>query len=342
MKGGYDFVDEDLYPEDTANGLDDDDDGEIDEGAGHGTMVAGIVHLIAPDAEILPVRILDDEGRGTSFAVAKALVFAADAGAQIINMSFGLPIHCNTIAWGVEYAADAGVILIGAAGNDGTEFPPYYPASDPEVLSVAALDSTDVKSSFSNFHATVAVSAPGNGILAPFRGGQYAIGAGTSFAAPFISGQAALVRAGAVSPMMPEVVSVIRNGVVEIDQIPGNVPFAGKLGSGRFDGLETWLAMSPAADAPVASVGSSQWSVFPNPSSVSQTVMIRARGEGLAARSATVHDLAGRLVARLTQRGSLLGWDGRDSDGRLAPSGRYLVQLETASGTVAVSILRTH
>ncbi len=142
--------------------------------------------------------------------------------------------------------------------------------------------------------------------------------------------------------MMPEVVSVIRNGVVEIDQIPGNIPFAGKLGSGRFDGLETWLAMSPAADVPAASVGSSQWSVFPNPSSVSQTVMIRARGEGLAARSATVHDLAGRLVARLTQRGDLLGWDGRDSDGRLVPSGRYLVQIETASGTEAVSILRTH
>lgn len=341
MKGGFDFVDCDPDPEDTSNGLDDDDDGEIDEGAGHGTMVAGIVHLIAPDAQILPLRILDDEGRGNSFAVAKALVFAADAGIQIINMSFGLPLHCRTIAWGVDYAAAAGVVLVAAAGNEGQEFPPYYPASDPAVLSVAALDSTDVKSSFSNYHSTVAVSAPGNGILAPFPGGQYAIGAGTSFAAPFISGQAALVQAGPVSPMKSDIDSVVRAGVVLIDGIPGNIPFAGKLGSGRFDGLETWLAMSPASDAPIALTGSPEWSVYPNPSSVSQSVTIRARDAALVARAATVHDLGGRLIARLHDRGELLGWDGRDLDGREVPSGFYQVRIETSRGPETVSILRT-
>jgi subtilisin family serine protease len=340
MKGGFDFVDDDIYPEDTANGLDDDGDGHTDEGAGHGTMVAGIVHLIAPDAEILPLRILDDEGRGTSFAVARALVFAVDAGAQVINMSFGLPLHCNTIAWGIEYAAEAGVVLVGAAGNDGTEFPPYYPASDPAVLSVTALDSTDVKSSFSNYHSTVAVSAPGNGILSPFPGGQYAIGAGTSFAAPFISGQAALVQGGPVAPMKSGVDTVIRNGVVEIDEIPGNVPFAGKLGSGRFDGLETWLAMSPAAQVPIAPAGSLGWSVFPNPSSVSQSVTISARALEQATGAATVHDLAGRIVAKLPHAGATLTWDGRDLRGREAPSGFYQVRIQTDRGPETISLLR--
>ena len=72
--GGYDFIDNDDDPTDTANGLDDDNDGLIDEGAGHGTMVAGIVHLVAPDTRILPIRVLDDEGRGTTFTLAKGIL----------------------------------------------------------------------------------------------------------------------------------------------------------------------------------------------------------------------------------------------------------------------------
>lgn len=341
LEGGYDFVDEDYDPSDSANGLDDDGDGDVDEGTGHGTMVAGIVHLIAPDAEILPLRILDDEGRGNAFDVAKALKYAVDTGVQVINMSFGLPLHCYTIEWGIQYAAAAGVVLVAAAGNEGTEFPAFYPASDPAVLSVAALDSTDVKASFSNYSVTVAVSAPGNGILAPFPDGQYALGAGTSFAAPFISGQAALVQAGPVSPAKADVPSVIKDGVVEIDHIPGNGPYVGKLGSGRFDGLQTWLAMSPASDAPSSTAVSANWSVFPNPSSVSQSVTISARAHTRATGTATVHDLAGRLIARLPHAGATFTWDGRDLRGREVPSGFYQIRISTDRGPETISLLRT-
>ena len=85
--GGYDFVDSDPDPTDEANGIDDDGDGLVDEGAGHGTMVAGIVRLVAPHARILPLRVLDDEGSGRTFDVAKAIRHAIEQGADIINLS---------------------------------------------------------------------------------------------------------------------------------------------------------------------------------------------------------------------------------------------------------------
>jgi subtilisin family serine protease len=339
LENGYDFVDYDFDPSDTANGVDDDGDGAIDEGAGHGTMVAGIVHLVAPEARIMPVRVLDDEGRGNSFALTKGIVHAVHEGAQIINMSLGLPLHCNTIAWGVEYAAAAGVTLVAAAGNDDTDDPPYYPASDPAVLSVAALDSVDVKASFSSYHPTVSVSAPGAGILAPFHDGQYAIGAGTSFAAPFISGQAALVRSGLAVPNRIETESVMLAGVVDIDHLPGNAPYVGMLGSGRFDGLETWLVMSETSGAPT-SAPLADWLVFPNPSSRGQAVTIRARKAGRAPRPASVHDLGGRLVARLLPEDARFGWDGRDLEGRKVPSGLYQIRFRSSRGWETVPLLR--
>ncbi|MDM7916344.1 MAG: S8 family serine peptidase, partial [Candidatus Eisenbacteria bacterium] len=243
--GGYDFVGHDADPADTANGIDDDGDGLTDEGAGHGTMIAGIVHLVAPGAQILPVRILNDEGRGKTFDVAKGIRYAVTHGAHVINLSLGLPARSGIIAHQINAAFEAGVALIAAAGNAGTDSIDYYPASDPNVLSIAALDSADVKTDFSNYGPKIGESAPGLGIRAPYYDGDWAIGAGTSFAAPFISGQCALVRSLEPALGLPDLYQRLGQGVVDIYRLRPNWPYVGELGTGRFDGLAL-LAHIPA------------------------------------------------------------------------------------------------
>ncbi len=348
--GGYDFVGNDGDPSDTANGVDDDGDGLTDEGAGHGTMVAGIAHLIAPGAALLPLRVLDDEGRGRTFDVAKAIHYATDAGARIVHMSLGLTCVSKIIAHEVRRADSLGVSVVAAAGNDGREEPPYYPASDSLALSVAAVDSADVKASFSNYHTTVDLSAPGVGILSPFHDGEYALGAGTSFAAPFVSGQVALIRSLNPSLSKAQVDSLARLGVAPIDSIPGNEPFQGKLGTGRVDLWATWLATPAAAGVPIAIPGEGRQAIaaYPNPQASGARVTIRFAESALVAGTMTVvgiFDPSGRLLRKIDESmqptDAELTWDGRDQAGRPLPSGIYFVKpLGAGTGARLVVIPR--
>jgi subtilisin family serine protease len=316
--GGYDFLDDDSNPDDEANGTDDDGDGSIDEGAGHGTMVAGIVHLVAPRGRILPIRVLDDEGHGNTFTVAKAIRYAVERGADVINLSLGLEHSSMVIKHEIKLADSLGVAITSAAGNQGVENPPYFPGCDGRVLSVAALDSSDVKADFSNWRSDVAVSAPGVGVYAPYFDGEYAIGAGTSFAAPFIAGQCALILALNPSLSVEEVYESVGLGVEPIDEIPGNEEYAGRLGTGRIDGLQTWLhtpvAMSVAD--PIDADPSTALRVFPNPTRMGEAVLLRLIGSsGSSDLRAMIHDVGGRLV------------DGCDRRGRAVGSGVYFVRI---------------
>ncbi|MFB3907500.1 MAG: S8 family serine peptidase [Candidatus Eisenbacteria bacterium] len=342
--GGTDFVDGDDEPYDEANGIDDDGDGTVDEGAGHGTMVAGILHLVAPGAKILPIRVLNDEGVGQTFTVAKGVRYAVDHGARVINLSLGLPVDCSILRHEVERAESLGVALIGAAGNDGVDRPYYYPASNPECLSVAALDSSDVKASFSNFNEAVDVSAPGVGILSAYYDGGYAIGAGTSFAAPFVSGQCALIRG--MSPDMPveAVYRASREGIVDIYGIPENDPFLGLLGTGRFDALST-LENTPFAagvgDSPFA-WGGAALRVEPNPARAGETARIDWLAGEPANATAIVFDLAGRKVRAHLDRDARGGfsWDGRDERGSRVAPGVYFVRVESDAGRSTARMVR--
>jgi subtilisin family serine protease len=329
LPGGYDFIDNDADPSDLANEVDDDADGLPDEGAGHGTLVAGIIHLVAPDAMILPVRVLDDEGRGSTFTVAKGIRYAVAQGADIINLSLGLTVHSGIIAHELAAARLAAVAMVSAAGNLGVDSVQFYPASDIKVLMVAALDSSDVKAPFSNYHAKVAVSAPGVGIYGPFYDGAYAIGAGTSFATPFVTGECALLWS--LEPWLncDQLYYRATQGVVNIYSIPENQPYIAKLGTGRFDGLQMLLT-SPLLTGvmPVVQRGA-EARVVPNP--------VSAGGRMTLAWSAAsppgpvclfVHDASGRQVRRL----SINGTDGfvftaLDDAGRPLPPGTYFVRV---------------
>lgn len=329
LPGGYDFVDNDADPSDLANGIDDDSDGLTDEGAGHGTLVAGTIHLVAPDAMILPVRVLDDEGRGSTFTVAKGIRYAVAQGADIINLSLGLTEHSGIIAHELAAARLASVAMVSAAGNLGVDTVQFYPASDLKVLMVAALDSSDVKASFSNYHPKVAVSAPGVGIYGPFHDGAYAIGAGTSFAAPFVSGACALLWALEPALSWDQLYNRVAEGVVNIYSIPENQPYMAKLGTGRFDGLQMLLT-SPALSGvmPVAELGA-QVRLVPNPVSTGGPMTL-----AWSAASASgpvrlfLHDASGRQVRHLEMNGAdRLTFNARDDAGRPLSSGTYFVRI---------------
>ena len=146
---GWDFIDDDADPSDVGNGLDDNDDGSIDEGVGHGTFVASLVLAVAPDATILPIRALNSDGVGTASGVARAIAYAVAQGADVINFSGGLSTDLRLIQQAVEYAQSHDVVVYASAGNHAGNVD--FPGVLPEVECVTALDAIDRKASFAAF-----------------------------------------------------------------------------------------------------------------------------------------------------------------------------------------------
>jgi hypothetical protein len=198
VRSGWDFVDDEADADDRRTGVDSNGDGVPDEAAGHGTFVAGTIALVAPEARLVAYRVLDSDGQGTTYDAAQAIMAAADAGAKVVNLSFGTPdgVPSRVLDDAIDYARARGAVVVAAAGNfgDGDQ---TYPAARPGVLSVGALAAgTDEQlAAFSSRGAWVKVAAPGVGIVGPMPGGGFARWSGTSMAAPFVAGQAALVWA---------------------------------------------------------------------------------------------------------------------------------------------------
>jgi len=198
---------------------------------GHGTMVAGILAVMAPDAMIMPLRAFDDKGCGTTYNIAKAVKYAVSHGAQVINMSFGISGQTQTLKKTIGEAVNAGVTVVASAGNGNTAVP-QYPAAYPGVLGVAATNLTDVKASFSNYGSTIFVSAPGSNIVSAYPGGYYAELSGTSFSAPMVAAEAALLRSLKTSGWKNSIAA----GVDNVDAL--NPGYIGQLGTGRINLLK--------------------------------------------------------------------------------------------------------
>lgn len=234
LVAGRDVVQGDNLPAETANGLDDDADGTIDEGAGHGTHVAGIVHQVAPGARIMPVRVLDDEGSGTLWQATEGILWAASHGAQVINTSFGTHGSAGVLKDAVARVTADGVLVVGAAGNDGKDRT-MYPAAADGALAVASVGPGDVASSFTNRGRWIDVAAPGETIHSAFAfpAGSWAANSGTSMATPFVTGEAALVLARRPAATPAEVTSVITSTAEPVNA--ANPKLRGELGSGRIN-----------------------------------------------------------------------------------------------------------
>ncbi|MDP9366918.1 MAG: S8 family serine peptidase [Chloroflexota bacterium] len=213
---------------DVGNGVDDDDDGSVDEMTGHGTHVSGIIGQVAPDTAILPVKALDSDGVGDAFFLAAGIYYAIDSGASVINLSLSSTQNTRVVAEAVAEAASAGIVVTAAAGNLDRAQPPEYPAVDDNALGVAATDASDLKSAFSNYQGALDISAPGTDIVSAIPGGGYAYWSGTSMATPFVSGAAALVI-GAGMGGREQLVQT----AAPLDGL--NPSYAGLLGAGRVD-----------------------------------------------------------------------------------------------------------
>jgi subtilisin family serine protease len=230
---GWDFLDEDADASEELPGLDADGDGLFDEAAGHGTHVAGLVHAVAPDAMILPARVLDSEGRGTSMGVARAIRWAAANGANVVNLSLGMYVDADVIKKAIQDVRDYGVVVVNAAGNLGREDGHHFPSRMSHVISVAASDEADRRAPFSNWGSSVTISAPGSGILSTFLDHGYATWSGTSMSAPLVSGAVALRLEMAPSGDPDDAADALEETAAPLD-IQGT-PWEGKMGAGRLD-----------------------------------------------------------------------------------------------------------
>jgi subtilisin family serine protease len=160
---------------------------------GHGTMVAGLIHLVAPRAKLLPVRVFGANGAATISQVVAGIYWAVDHGADVINMSFSTTQDSPQLSAAVDYAIKKGVVLVAAAGNDG-KATQVWPASYSNVIGVASTNNSLIRSLFSNFGAPlVSLAAPGEADVTVYPGRHYAQVWGTSFSTPLAAGGAALL-----------------------------------------------------------------------------------------------------------------------------------------------------
>lgn len=160
---------------------------------GHGTMVAGLVHLIAPTARILPLKAFRGDGSSSLSDIVRAVYYAVDHGADVISMSFNLNTPSIELASAIAYATNHGVLCVASAGNDGQERK-VYPATLPKVIGVSSTNYSDKRSPFSNYGDSAKVAAPGEAVITTFPGNNYAGAWGTSFSTPMVAGALAIMR----------------------------------------------------------------------------------------------------------------------------------------------------
>lgn len=261
---GHLWVDDRDAGDAPGNGIDEDGDGLVDDAhgwdfvdgdgdptegpddpkttvAGHGTFIAGLIAVLAPECRIIPIRAFTPQGESDEFIVAEAIKWAADHGADVINMSFGTPVNSSILRNAVEYAFQQNAILVAALGNEATDTPPFYPARyDDRVMGVAAVDSSDKVAFFSNYGPHASMSALGKSIISAYPGADYALWSGTSFSTPLVGAEAALLISADRNSRVTRL--VIEQTALNIDGL--NEGFAGLIGRGRLRPLHALKALN--------------------------------------------------------------------------------------------------
>jgi len=235
---GYDFVNNDINPSDDN---------------GHGTHVSGIIASTqnsagnigaAYQAKIMPVKVLNNQGYGYLSDVAKGIYYAADNGARIINMSLGSSSDSLTLKNAINYAANKGVIMVAAAGNEGGSSC-QYPAAYSSVICVGATDTSNKLASFSNMGAEL--SAPGVSNYSTYIGNTYRYMSGTSMATPHVAGAAAVVASFCSACTTAEIRTVLKNTAVDL----GTTGYDSVFGYGLVDLVAAINSLRPVEEVPV-------------------------------------------------------------------------------------------
>jgi thermitase len=198
-----------------------------DDDNGHGTHVAGIIASETNNHEgvagitwynkIMPVKAMEAGGYGTTFDIAKGIVWAVDHGADVINLSLGNYQPSALMKKAVDYAYKNNVVLIAAAGNDNTD-QPSFPAAYPEVIGVSAINFNGTRAPFSNYGDYIDVAAPGVQIPSTYFNQQYAALSGTSMASPHVSGLAGLILSANPNLKNKEVIKIIKKSAYDLGE----------------------------------------------------------------------------------------------------------------------------
>lgn len=295
----------------------------------HGTPIAGLIAGrpagddrvvgVAPDARIVPFRFDGDLGQAPDVMIAAAIRAAADR-AQVVNLSFAVPIDYAPIRDAVQYALDRDVVVVAAAGNENESQPGFtwFPAAYDGVLAVAGLDDAGQPMQESNRGAWVDVAAPGENLAAPSAGGQgYVIVNGTSFATGVVSGVAALLRAR--FPDMPAVEVVQRIEGTAVSLTGGRDERTGTGVVDPFRALTTAGTVPPPVEVAEARGGAVRVLPVPtDPDVLGPTGRLAVAVTGIALAVAGVGLLAGITARRVAAR------RGGPAAARYAPAHRPL------------------
>jgi len=282
---------------------------------GHGTMVMGIIHLVAPTAQLMPLKAFHSDGTASLSDILRAIYYGVQNNANVINMSFDMKSSSVELKNALDYANQHGLICAASAGNDGMQETVYPAALQSDVMGVASTSDQDTRSSFSNYgNAIVWVAAPGESIVSTYPFATYAAGWGTSFSAPFVSGSAALLhnlqsaiaQSGAATavanafPLNPN--SGLNHGRLDLMTTLGSLggtpdygvsasPSSGTINAGQqasftisaapMNGFDRTVDWSCTISAPGASCAVSPSSATPagsNPATTTVTLMTTAHG----------------------------------------------------------------
>lgn len=204
---------------------------------GHGTMVMGVMHLVAPKAMLLPLKAFHSDGTGQLSDILRAIYYAVQNGANVVNMSFDFTTNSPELTSALNYANQSTLLAAASAGNDGKQETVYPASLQTLVMGVASTNDLDQRSSFSNYgNAIVWVAAPGEAIVTAYPFGTYAAGWGTSFSAPFVSGTASLLLNKQAKTNQSQAAAAVAHAKA----------IGPDLGNGRLDIVQALQALSPA------------------------------------------------------------------------------------------------
>ena len=202
---------------------------------GHGTMVMGVIHLVAPTAMLLPVKAFSANGSGSLSNILAGIYYSVQNNANVINMSFDMTTSSTELKNAINYANSHNVVCVASAGNDG-ENEMVYPAGLQNVMGVASTNNEDQRSTFSNYgNQIVWVAAPGEGVITTYPFATYAAGWGTSFSSPMVAGTSSLV--------------LNMQSAFNENQVAWTIAHAkwigGNMGNGRLDVYGTLSSLNP-------------------------------------------------------------------------------------------------
>ena len=276
---GFDFVDNGADASDVPGGI----------ATGHGTFVAGVIHLTAPGAVLRSYRVIDPNGAGDGFTLARAIETAVDDGCQVINLSLALTEQHLAVRDAIDYAASHGVTVIAGAGNDGKN-QVVYPAAEDNAIAIAAVDSTERASTYTNFGAQVDVCAPGDRIYSAYLNPAFAWWSGTSFSAAFTSGLAALLKENHPGAYGVQIRGMIVSGATNIDSL--NPQRSGGLGAGLINPVAS-LTGGVISDTALVFPSSMQFSYYvcsQGPAPLQQSCIVVATNGPAAYSTAIIPD----------------------------------------------------